>query len=251
MPDRLAARITRRLQRGLTGLLLPGSCCLCRQEVARYRDPDVLCEPCQTTIQRQGKCPRCSAVLVHENRLPSDDCPACYHLKLPFAEITSVGNYEGALREAILKAKQRGGASTAWDLGQLLSMPGLEGADLCPVLVPVPMYWTRRLRRGSNTAEILAQSMASRWKWPISRLVTCQRSLAKQSELPFSERKSNVRGAFAAQGPIAADRPIVLIDDIMTTGATVTELQRVLRQAGATDVRVAVVARSVGMPANA
>ena len=250
MPDNLAARILRRFQRGLTGLLLPGSCCLCRQEVTRYRNPDVLCEACQAVFQRQVKCPRCSAVLIHENPLPSENCPACHHLTLRFAGITSVGNYEGPLREAILKAKQRDGAAIAWDLGQLLSGPTPGAIDLSPVLVPVPMYWTRRLRRGSNTAEILAQSMSSRTKWPIQRLATCQRSLAKQSELPFSARKSNVRDAFAVGGPVPADRPIVLVDDIMTTGATVTELQRVLRRAGASDVYVAVVARSVGMSPN-
>lgn len=230
--------------RSLTGLLLPGCCCLCRDDVVDYRNPKVLCPTCEQGQAKAKKCVRCSAVLSHENALPSEDCPACHHLKLPFEEITSVGNYDGLLREAVLSAKSNRGTASAWDLGQLLTS-GLESHPAAqPWIVPVPMHWTRRIRRGTDTAAILAKSFARKTGWSYRKLVTCQRSMAKQSELPITARKKNVRNAFAVQGVVVPDRPIVLVDDIMTTGATLVELARILRKAGASEIRVAIVARS-------
>lgn len=234
----------RHVGRSLAGLLLPGCCCLCLDEVVDYRNPDVLCPKCKQAGAQAKKCVRCSAVLSHENALPLDDCPACHHLKLPFAEVTSIGNYEGLLRDAVLSAKSSRGTSSAWDLGQLLTC-GLEhDVDIQPWIVPVPMHWTRRIRRGTDTAAILATSFARKAGWPYRKLVACQRPLAKQSELPITARKKNVRNAFAVRGLVPPDRPIVLVDDIMTTGATLVELARVLRKAGAAEIRVAVAARS-------
>jgi len=244
MPSNSFSSTVHHAGRSLAGLLLPGCCCLCADEVPHYRDPDVLCPKCQQERTEAKRCVRCSAILPHENALPSDDCPSCHHLKLPFAEITSVGNYEGRLREAVLSAKSNRGTSAAWDLGQLLTS-SLEGhVPNPPDIVPVPMHWMRRLRRGTNTALILAKSFARKTGWPVRRLVSCRHAMAKQSELPITARQKNVRNAFAVKGPISSDRPIVLVDDIMTTGATLTELARVLRQAGAAEIRVAVVARS-------
>ncbi|WP_165698922.1 ComF family protein [Bremerella volcania] len=141
-------------------------------------------------------------------------------------------------------AKSNRGTPAAWDLGQLLTS-NLEGkTTMQPWIVPVPMHWTRRIRRGTDTAAILAKSFARKTGWPYRKLVYCQRRLAKQSELPITSRKKNVRNAFAVQRPILLDRPIVLVDDIMTTGATLVELSRILRKAGASEIRVAIVARS-------
>ncbi|MEW4453112.1 phosphoribosyltransferase family protein [Bremerella sp. JC817] len=232
------------LGRQVAGLLLPGTCCLCRAEVADYRSSHVICDCCQQRLTKQRHCSRCSAVLAHDQVLPDGGCPWCHHLKLPFDAIFAVGNYEGSLRDALLQAKLRGGSAAAWDLGQLLAGRCDSLQDASPVAVPVPMYWTRRLRRGIHTAQLLAKSLASAGNWSCFPLVSCQRPLAKQSELPFSSRKANVRGAFAVRGTVPTDRPIVLVDDIMTTGATLTELGRVLRQAGAQQVYVAIVARS-------
>ena len=238
------SRTVQSVGRSLAGLLLPGNCCLCADEVVEYRTPNVLCPQCERECRTAKKCFRCSAVLSHENALPREDCPACHHLKLPFEEVTSVGNYDGLLREAVLSAKSNRGTAAAWDLGQLLTS-SLEGHSATePWIVPVPMHWPRRLRRGTDTASILAKSFAAKTGWAYHRLVVCQRRLAKQSELPITARKKNVRNAFVVQGPVTPDRPLVLVDDIMTTGATLIELARILRTAGAAEIRVAVVARS-------
>jgi len=244
MTQKSLSNTVRHVGRSLAGLLLPGDCCLCSGEVAEYRNPKVICQACERGFAEAKRCFRCSAVLSHANELPSEDCPACHHLKLPFEEVTAVGNYEGLLREAVLSAKSNRGTSAAWDLGQLLCSALEDRPAVEPWVVPVPMHWTRRLRRGTDTASIMAQSFAAKTGWPFRRLLFCQRSLAKQSELPISARKKNVRNAFGLRGPISPDRPIVLVDDIMTTGATLIELARILRKAGTVEIRVAVVARS-------
>ncbi|PQO30716.1 hypothetical protein C5Y96_14745 [Blastopirellula marina] len=234
----------RHVGRSVAGLLLPGCCCLCLNEVVAYRNPKVLCPKCEQERSEAKKCVRCSAVLSHGNALPSEDCPACHHLKLPFEEVTSIGNYDGLLQEAVLFAKSNRGTSAAWDLGQLLTSSLERDADIQPWIVPVPMHWTRRIRRGTDTAAIIASSFARKTGWPYRKLVVCRRPLAKQSELPITARKKNVRNAFNMRGLVPLDRPIVLVDDIMTTGATLVELARVLRKAGAAEIRVAVAARS-------
>lgn len=243
---RNATQFVRRLGRELLEMLLPGSCCLCQGEVSNYRQPHVLCENCMAKQAKWRKCPRCSAVLIHDNSLPQEDCPECHHLQLPFESISAVGNYADSLGEAILTAKTHRGAATAWDLGQLLTENLPSTWQIDPIVVAVPMYWTRRVRRGINSAEVLAQSLAVRKGWKRQKLIACHRRLAKQSELSFTARKNNVRGAFQVVGPVPTDRPIMLVDDILTTGSTLTEIARTLRQAGATAIHVAVVARSTG-----
>lgn len=243
---RKTIQFVRRLSRDAVDLVLPGTCCLCHAEVSDYRNPDVACRDCQDEHAKWKKCVRCSAVLRHENALPREDCPWCHHLQLPFESITSVGNYEGPLGDAVLNAKTNRGVSTAWDLGQLLSNSLTNHWTTAPIVIDVPMHWTRRIRRGMSSAAILAQSLAARRGWKHRQLLTCRRRLAKQSELSFTARKKNVHGAFRVREQIPRDQPILLVDDVMTTGSTLTEIGRSLRKAGATAIHVAVVARSTG-----
>lgn len=241
---RQASQSVRRLGRDLLEMLLPGGCCWCQSEVLNYRHPSVLCEQCQKELIQWRKCIRCSAVLTHANEIPQENCPACHHLKLPFQGITAVGNYEGKLGEAIISAKTSRGAATAWDLGQLLAQQLPTDWSAEPVVVAVPMHWTRRIRRGMSSAAVISQSLAAYQNWKSETLVACHRRLAKQSELSFTARKKNVQGAFQVVRSLLPDRPILLVDDIMTTGSTLSELAKTLRRAGAAAIHVAVVARS-------
>jgi ComF family protein len=115
------------------------------------------------------------------------------------------------------------------------------GAEL---IVPVPLHWWRRLRRGFNQGEAIARGMARRLCLPLfpSCLRRC-RSTQKQRGSPTA-RADNVRGAFRASGAVLQGRTVLLVDDVMTTGATLRESARVLREAGAARVVVAVLGRS-------
>jgi len=112
--------------------------------------------------------------------------------------------------------------------------------------VPIPMHWWRRLRRGTFPAQLLATTVGAVVGVPVyTQLLRCRRKAKKQGTLRPTERFKNVRGTFCVSpGYDITDANVLIIDDIMTTGATVSEAARVLRQAGARAAFVAVVARA-------
>jgi ComF family protein len=116
------------------------------------------------------------------------------------------------------------------------------------LVVPVPSYWWRRVRRGTNEAAVLSQVVADRLRLPeAGDLLVCRRNMLKQHELNTAERRKNVRGAFRISwGYHVAGAKILLVDDVLTTGATANEIARVLHEAGAASVSVAVVSRALG-----
>lgn len=116
------------------------------------------------------------------------------------------------------------------------------------IAVPVPMHWKRQLTRGTNSAEILAMEIARNLGIPaVPRLLTRCRNTLPQKDLQPKERIGNVRGAFRlTTGYAIQGARVLLIDDILTTGATCRETAGVLRRAGARSVIVAVLARAEG-----
>ncbi len=122
-----------------------------------------------------------------------------------------------------------------------------QGLNL-DVVVPVPMHWWRRFKRGTHTAGVLAGAVAQQLNVPLAgQLLRCRHKLLKQGTLRPSERFRNMHGAFRfSSGYDITDKYVVLIDDIMTTGATASEAARILRRSGASEVAVAVVARGIG-----
>jgi predicted amidophosphoribosyltransferase len=116
-------------------------------------------------------------------------------------------------------------------------------------VVPLPMHFTRRVVRGVQPSAVLAEQVAAALRLPLREhvLFCCRKSL-KQGTLSVSERFRNMRGAFSvSSGYDITDKRILLIDDIMTTGATASEAARVLKRAGATAVAIGVVARGTGL----
>lgn len=151
------------------------------------------------------------------------------------------GRYEGALREIIHAFKYQGRSSLAPRLGALLRERGadvLAGADAA---VPVPLFPTRRLRRGFNQASLLARHLGV----PVVHALWRIRPTAAQAALPAADRARNVRGAFRlspwlrspARRRRLVGRTVVLVDDVMTTGATLDACADVLERAGAREVR--------------
>jgi ComF family protein len=116
------------------------------------------------------------------------------------------------------------------------------------LIVPVPMFWARRLARGTNSPEIVADCLGRSLGVPVGRRVLCRcRNTMPQAGLLPRERFRNVRGAFRVRAGYHLDgRRVLLVDDILTTGATCSEAAKVLKQAGATLVAAVVVARAQG-----
>jgi len=150
-------------------------------------------------------------------------------------EGTAVGRYEGALRDIVHAFKYEGRRSLARPLGRLMrdaGAPLLSGADC---VVAVPLHPWRRLRRGFNQTLDLAKELDR----PIVHALWRVHATPPQMGLPARARRTNVRGAFILSpfAPALDDRIMVLVDDVRTTGATLDACARVLKRAGAKEVR--------------
>jgi ComF family protein len=161
-----------------------------------------------------------------------------------------LGRYERELREVVLKMKKPSGEALARTMGRLLARRCSQWmGDLgITVVVPVPMHWFRYWGRGVNgpvvMASCLSQHLGVRM---LPRMVFRHRNTFPQSRLAPKERFRNVRGAFGLRsGYVLAGSRVLLVDDVMTTGATCSAIAGILKRGGAAKVAVAVVARAEG-----
>jgi ComF family protein len=151
--------------------------------------------------------------------------------------VVAAGRYEGVLREAIHGLKYRRQRGLGAPLGALMARR-LEDtlAEWWPeVVVPVPIHWSRRLRRGFNQAALLADEVAVTAELPADHTSLVRaRPTRSQVGLSGEARRQNLMGAFQVRWPAGVhDRPILLVDDVYTTGATLAECAGALRAAGA------------------
>jgi len=113
------------------------------------------------------------------------------------------------------------------------------------VIVPMPLHWRKRWQRGFNQAELLAIEIGCRTNVPVRNALRRMRNTPSQAGLTSSKRRQNVSGAFQAKKPATLDgRRVLLIDDVMTTGATAASCSRALKRAGARQVILLTLART-------
>jgi ComF family protein len=180
-------------------------------------------------------------------------CPVCRRLERPFSRAIAYGSYEGGLRELIHLLKYNGVRPAASVLGRMLAEavaalePAFEQAKV--LVIPVPLYATKRRQRGFNQAELIVRAAL---KHQVGRfelatdILRRTRDTHSQIGLTSHQRRENLRGAFAvARAAEITGREVLLVDDVYTTGTTATECARVLRRAGASQVWVATVARTL------
>jgi ComF family protein len=187
-------------------------------------------------------------------------CGLCRRLDPPFAKASAYGSYEGGLRELIHLLKYEQVRPAANVLGRMLTE---AAADLEPffgvakvVVVPVPLYSRKLRQRGFNQSEVIARAalkhgvVQDRLTLDASVLER-RRETQSQTGLTRHQRRENIRGAFAVAKPERiAGREVLLVDDVFTTGTTVSECARILRRAGASKVYVTTVARTLKADAN-
>lgn len=236
----------------LLDLLLPPNCPCCRVRPPEDREPHPFCRPCLDRLTDRGTppCPRCARPLPVGARPDASNCPVCRQRRFAFFQTTAIGPYEAALRDAVLLTKRAYHEPLTHALGQLLALTWQQRPDRIPpdLVVPVPMHWSRRWRRTTNGPDILARAMAAHMGGASpGRVVYCRRKTRKQGTLGPSERRRNVRHAFGVSaGYDLRGKKVLLVDDVMTTGATADEIARLLRRRGAANVSIAVIARGVG-----
>lgn len=137
-----------------------------------------------------------------------------------------------ALQEAIRRFKYRRVAAYGDDLGRVLVETSLFLPTYpAPVLCPVPLHWTKAFLRGFNQARLLADAVSAARGWPVAELLRRTRPTGAQAKRSHVERRSALDGAFAWTGGAVPAR-VILVDDVVTSGATLEECARTLREAG-------------------
>src|SRR5579875_832062 len=247
--DRLTL-LGRHLLRGTAHLIYPSCCLLCGQPLPG--DQTHFCSLCHRELftDPDATCPRCAGT-VGPFAVIDGRCTACRKETFVFEQVLRLGRYDGLLREVILRLKNQRGESLAELLGEYWAREAASRFQAlhCDVLVPVPLHWRRRWQRGYNQSAALCRGLATYLGVPYQpSWLRRVRHTPRQTSRPTpAERKANVRGAFQARrGVPLAGRSVLLVDDVMTTGATASEAARALRAGGASRVVVAVLARAQG-----
>ena len=182
-------------------------------------------------------------------------CGLCERVQPPFQKALAYGSYDGGLRDLIHLLKYQQVRPAAGVLGRMLAevIEKLEAGipEGVIAVVPVPLHARKQAQRGFNQAELIARIALKHLVRP-QRFQLCagvlerRRETVSQIGLTGHQRRENLRGAFAVPNPgTMAGRQVVLVDDVFTTGTTVSECARVLRRAGAVGVWVATVARTL------
>jgi len=233
------------LARGLRDLVYPNVCVRCQSLLGDSVND--FCPTCTHSITHDPHrtCPRCAST-VAEFADVAAGCPRCRDDRFHFDSVIRLGEYDGLLRDCILSMKHRAGETLAECVGLLWTRhqeAGFRelGAD---VVIPVPLHWWRRLRRGYNQSECLAAAVAVQLKVPhLPSALKRIRPTKSQVVLTAAGRRINMKGAFrAASRAKIAGRKVLLVDDVLTTGSTASEAARALKEGGATAVFVAILA---------
>jgi ComF family protein len=181
-------------------------------------------------------------------------CGLCQRQAPPYAKAVAYGSYESGLRELIQLLKYEQVRPAAHVLGRMLA-DAIEGLlpllSRNPVIVPVPLHRGKLRQRGFNQSELIARAAVKNLSRVLRlelspQVLERQRETQSQIGLSRRQRRENMRGAFVVADPKRiTDREVLVVDDVFTTGTTVSECARVLLRAGASKVYVATVARTL------
>jgi len=233
------------LVRHVLDFCYPGTCANCRATCAGDALVCDVCDHALDTLARGAACMRCAMPLVQNG----DPCPWCRGKGLyPFEQIVRLGIFDDPLKDLIHTMKYQ----KRWTLAEHLAdrLASLDRVKQLvhkdSILIPMPLHFIRQVKRGYNQAEILARRLRSDLKCHIAFPARRIRNTATQTTIHAqAERVENVRNAFAlTRGGTAkiAGKHLVLIDDVMTTGATLRSLARTLLPAKPASISAIVIA---------
>jgi len=229
--------------------LFPPYCLIC-ESPELYQEGCLICKSCMGSFPfiTHPFCPRCGKPFLTESDR-DHLCGDCLTHEPYYDTVRALGRLEGILKKIIHQFKYK----HKFAMGNILSVL----LDACPInvinfssydlLIPVPLHRSRLRERGFNQAVIVGKVLQNKYKVPMKRMAL-QRSVytVPQVKLRGKDRKNNVRNAFKVKdSTLVRNKSTLLLDDVFTTGATMNECARVLKDAGAFRVDGFVVARAV------
>ncbi len=228
----------------LNQLLWPAVCINCRENISETDEN--LCQDCWDQLHAcagADYCRRCGRD-ASKFALLEGACPDCQGKEFRFDRIARSGVYSQALQKMILAFKN--GRTELDSAVGFLANSALQGSSFdndIELFVPVPLHWSRRLIRGYNQSQVLAKKLKHSTAKISTDLVRIRRTKSQVTMPSPAKRTKNVAGAFAVRyGHNFTERRICLVDDIKTTGATLNECAKTLKQAGASKVFALVLA---------
>jgi ComF family protein len=238
-----------------TDLLFPPRCAVCKVDLPSEYHDSLLCVGCRDRLGPTTRigCRRCGGK-VEADHSATDCCPLCEKVSLWFDMVVVLGDYHAGLQEVVVRMKRPVHHALSVAMGRFLAQQRSEELmDIRPdFIVPIPMHWTRWLGRAMNSPELLGGCLSRFLGAPMRRrLLVRRRNTLPQKDLLPKERIQNMRGAFRVRRGIDLQNArILLVDDVLTTGATCSEAAKMLKKAGAAMVAVAVVAKAQGIRQN-
>ncbi len=228
---------------GICNLIYPNSCLLCRQYILNDRKDSIICTNCFAQIKFNVPpfCPKCSRHIASD--LKGIRCKECMYRYPAFDFAWAACCYNNTIRELIhlFKYKQKTALRKLFS-NLIISFIKEYNLDIAQfnVIVPIPLFSTKLRERGYNQSLLIAKILSDQFKIPVldNNLVRVKNTKS-QSLLDRKERWTNIKGAFKIKNPlIFSDKRILLIDDLLTTGATTSEAANVLKDNGAEIVGV-------------
>lgn len=253
VPRNRLTRVMRDSAKALADLVCPPECLFCRRLLSSDR---MFCQDChERLVSSYHHCLRCAAPVPPV--VPNADCIKCRKANWRFDRVLALGPYRGRLREAIIRMKQphetllrRGIAALMAGKLDSVVMSHAGSQELCQhtVVTSVPNHWTHAMLGAADTAGELAAEIAKRTGFPLmTGMIRRTRNTSKQGMLSWSERTKNVHDAFQIRDPDKLkERHVMLVDDVLTSGATAAEIARRLKKHQVAAVTVLVAARGTG-----
>ena len=237
----------RRVARAALDAVVPPTCPSCREQVA---EPQALCARCWSQLAWIDRpwCERCGLPFDYATGLSGTPvCAPCLARPPVCAKSRAALRYDQGSRGLVLAFKHADRTQNAPAFAAWMMRAGADALDGADLLVPVPLHWTRLVRRRFNQAALLARALSKRTGVPVATDALARvRMTRTQGDLTRAQRRINVRGAFKTRATASLrGKTVVLIDDVMTTGATFEACARALRRAGAKEVRALALARVV------
>jgi ComF family protein len=237
------------LKEALDALIFPWSCPICGEEGSG----SPFCRSCRQRLLEQSArttalaCPRCASSSGPFADL-HDGCAVCRNRSLGFDAALALGPYNGDLQDLCLRLKHESNAWLAPWLSDLFVEARHDAIYHLPIdawIVPVPLHWWRRWQRGYNQAAALAHGLSRRLKLPVHQPLRRQVPTERLARKGRTARAEVMHGAFRARpSRQLTGRTVLLVDDVLTTGATCGDAARALKKAGAARVIVMVIART-------